>query len=299
MTQKIELLQSRKPGAPGCFLIMKRHGIFTVQVPDTAIPAYVTKFNSLGEITSRHQNCVQNQQYNAGCYITEITSSRKLTVTVTVPGGTDADDISFLPSNIVDTATILLNPGVFGDNLKMIFRWNVQTLNLNAPVLTQEYVHFKLTTADCTIKTINVQAKVFDSEENAVAFVNSLPDEDPQRTLNLDSTMGATIKNAMKTAAQAKGWTVNENEMSQAQQSANNITEQQADNDLQKELAAVQEELHSNKVVNGTTPGGIFGAAEQSAPDLVEYIDSTEKEQPQAEQTTVATPSQEDTQQQA
>lgn len=298
MTQKIELLQSRKPGAPGCFLIMKRHGIFSVQIPDSAIPAYVTTFNPIGQIISRKQNCVQNQQYNAGCYITEATSSRKMTVTVTVPSGTNHDDISFLPTNIVDTATILLNPGVYGDDLKMVFKWNVQTLNLNVPNLTKEYVHFKLTTADCTIKTINVQAKVFDSEENAVAFVNSLPDTDPSRTLNLDSTMDAGIKNAMKTAAQAKGWTVNETEMSQAQQSANNITEQQADNDLQKELASVQQELQSDKVINGTTPGGIFGAAEQSAPDL-EYVDSTEKEQPQVEQTTVTTPSQEDTQKQA
>lgn len=298
MTQKIELLQSRKPGAPGCFLIMKRHGIFSVQIPDSAIPAYVTTFNPIGQIISRKQNCVQNQQYNAGCYITEATSSRKMTVTVTVPSGTNHDDISFLPTNIVDTATILLNPGVYGDDLKMVFKWNVQTLNLNAPVLIKEYVHFKLTTADCTIKTINVQAKVFDSEENAVAFVNSLPDTDPSRTLNLDSTMDAGIKNAMKTAAQAKGWTVNETEMSQTQQTAaNNIQEPQADNDLQKEFATVQEELQSDKVVNGTIPGGIFGAAQQSAPDM-EYVDM-DKEQSQAEQTTGATSSQEDTQQQA
>lgn len=298
MTQKIELLQSRKPGAPGCFLIMKRHGIFSVQIPDSAIPAYVTTFNPIGQIISRKQNCVQNQQYNAGCYITEATSSRKMTVTVTVPSGTNHDDISFLPTNIVDTATILLNPGVYGDDLKMVFKWNVQTLNLNAPVLIKEYVHFKLTTADCTIKTINVQAKVFDSEENAVAFVNSLPDDNPSRTLNLDSTMDAGIKNAMKTAAQAKGWTVNETEMSQTQQTAaNNIQEPQADNDLQKEFATVQEELQSDKVVNGTIPGGIFGAAQQSAPDM-EYVDM-DKEQSQAEQTTGATSSQEDTQQQA
>ena len=100
----------------------------------------------------------------------------------------------------------------------------------------------------------------------------------------------------MKTAAQAKGWTVNETEMSQAQQSANNIAEQQADNDLQKELANVQQELQSDKVINGTTPGGIFGAAEQFSPDL-EYVDM-DKEQSQAEQTTVAAPSQEDTQKQ-
>lgn len=294
MTQKIELLQSRKPGAPGCFLVLRKGGNFTITSPATEIPVQVTKFNEVGEITERNNNCIANQYYSANCYFTSNGNPTKISGTITIMGATD--DPSFLPTDIVDNVTISLYSGAFKVG-GYVFRWIVDTLSIIG--IGSMFIGFKLICSDeCQVQTVNVQAKIFDSEENAVAFVNSLPDTNPSRTLNLDSTMEAGIKNAMTTAAQAKGWTVNETEMSQAQQSANNITEQQADNDLQKELAAVQEELHSEKVVNGTIPGGIFGAAQQSAPDL-EYIDSTEKEQPQAEQTTVATPSQEDTQQQA
>lgn len=295
MTTPIELLQSRKPGAPGCFLVLRNNsGTFTISSPTTEIPVQVTNFNDKGEITQRNINCIANNPYLGSCYFTNNKgNSKKISGTVTIMGV--LDNPSFLPTDIVDVATINIYAGGF-NNTGFVFRWSVSTLNLNTEGTTGPFIGFKLTT-DCSIKTINVQAKVFDSEENAVAFVNSLSDEEPQRTLNLDSAMDVGIKNAMKTAAQAKGWTVNETAMSQTQQAAaNNIQEPQADNDLQKEFAAVQEELQSDKTVNGTIPGGIFGVAQQSAPDM-EYVDM-DKEQSQADETTGATPSQEDTQKQ-
>lgn len=295
MTTPIEILQSRKPGAPGCFLVLRKSGNFIITNPATEIPVQVTKFNEVGGITERNTNCIANNYYSANCYFTNKGNSTKISGTISIMGVTD--DPSFLPTDIVDNVTLNLYSGAFKAG-GYVFRWIVDTLNIIG--IGSMFIGFKLICSEeCQVQTVNVQAKIFDSEENAVAFINSLPDTDPSRTLNLDTSMDAGIKNAMKTAAQAKGWTVNETEMSQAQQSANNITEQQADNDLQKELASVQQELQSDKIINGTTAGGIFGLSEQFSPDLVEYTDSTDKEQPQAEQTTVATPSQEDTQKQA
>lgn len=225
MTQKIELLQSRKPGAPGCFLVLRKGGNFKITSPATEIPVQVTKFNEVGEITERNNNCIANNYYSSNCYFTKKGNSTKISGTISIMGATD--DPSFLPTDIVSTATISLYSGGFADK-GYIFRWSVETLNITG--IGSMFIGFKLICSDeCHVQTVNVQAKIFDSEENAVAFVNSLPDDHPSRTLNLDNTMDAGIKNAMKTAAQAKGWTVNETEMLQAQQSPNNIAEPQAE----------------------------------------------------------------------
>lgn len=296
MTTPIELLQSRKPGAPGCIYLDKTPTGYIILGSSTNPNDFkLTTWTSGGQFTSRNGQMNVSTPYPGRCYVTTKKQTGLIPeITVQCYGNSE---IIFIHHKVTLTVGNLQFSNNGGFTNPIIYKWDTSTLNLTT-VYPERITNLKLTLSECNVRTVNVQAKIFDSEENAVAFVNSLPDTDPSRTLNLESTMDAGIKNAMKTAAQAKGWTVNETEMSQAQQSANNITEQQADNDLQKELASVQQELQSDKVINGTTPGGIFGVAEQSAPDL-EYVDSTEKEQPQVEQTTVATSSQEDTQKQA
>lgn len=220
-------LQSRKPGPASCILYCKNSAYFTVVNETEAGSFYFNQWNGQGVLTTSKQTIAVNNEVGGSLFFITKDAAKNTdnaALSVAIPGS--GSKPIFMPAKFL-MATILLYPGVFSQQL--IFRWSVTTLNLQTSRNTPPFSGFQLITQDCEIQTVNVSALVFDNADNAEAFVNSLPDTDPSRTLNLDSTMDSAIKNAMTTAAQAKGWTVNETEMSQAQQSANNITEQQAE----------------------------------------------------------------------